>query len=41
MRLYIFTVYDAGELEDRQYLVTEFMDGGTLNYPKICFTTFP
>lgn len=27
---HILTVYDAGELEDRQYLVTEFIDGGTL-----------
>ncbi len=28
---HILTVYDAGELDGRQYLVTEFMDGGTLN----------
>src|ERR1051326_3237446 len=27
---HILTVYDAGEFEDRQYLVTEFVDGGTL-----------
>src|SRR5215510_12869529 len=27
---HIVTVYDAGEFEDRQYLVTEFVDGGTL-----------
>src|ERR1017187_4542545 len=27
---HILTVYDAGELEGRQYLVTEFVDGGTL-----------
>src|SRR5262245_18704367 len=27
---HILTVHDAGEFEDRQYLVTEFMDGGTL-----------
>jgi eukaryotic-like serine/threonine-protein kinase len=26
----ILTVYDAGEFEGRQYLVTEFVDGGTL-----------
>ena len=28
---HILTVYDAGELEDRQYLVTESIDGGTLS----------
>jgi len=27
---HIVTVYDAGEIEGRQYLVTEFIDGGTL-----------
>lgn len=27
---HILTVYDAGEFEDRPYLVTEFVDGGTL-----------
>jgi Tol biopolymer transport system component/predicted Ser/Thr protein kinase len=27
---HILTVYDAGEFEGRQYLVTEFLDGGTL-----------
>jgi len=27
---HILTVYDAGEFEGRQYLVTEYMDGGTL-----------
>ena len=27
---HILNVYDAGELEGRQYLVTEFVDGGTL-----------
>jgi eukaryotic-like serine/threonine-protein kinase len=27
---HILTVYDAGELDSRQYLVTEFVDGGTL-----------
>src|SRR5262249_54577398 len=27
---HILTVYDAGEYEGRQYLVTEFVDGGTL-----------
>jgi len=27
---HILTVYDAGELDGRQYLVTEFVDGGTL-----------
>jgi serine/threonine protein kinase len=27
---HILTVFDAGEHEDRQYLVTEFVDGGTL-----------
>jgi formylglycine-generating enzyme required for sulfatase activity/dienelactone hydrolase len=26
---HILTVYDAGELDGRQYLVTEFVDGGT------------
>ena len=29
---HILTVYDAGEFEGRQYLVTEFVDGGTLKY---------
>ena len=28
---HILTVYDAGEIEDRQYLVTELIDGGTLS----------
>jgi len=28
---HILTVYDAGEFEGRQYLVTEFVDGGTLS----------
>ncbi len=28
---HILTVYDVGEFEERQYLVTEFIDGGTLN----------
>src|SRR5262249_14060876 len=28
---HILTVYDAGELEGRQYLVTEYIDGGTLS----------
>lgn len=28
---HILTVYDAGELEGRLYLVTEFVDGGTLH----------
>jgi serine/threonine protein kinase len=28
---HILTVYDAGELEDRQYLVTELIDGSTLS----------
>src|SRR3954468_20413111 len=28
---HILTVYDAGEFDGRQYLVTEFVDGGTLN----------
>jgi eukaryotic-like serine/threonine-protein kinase len=28
---HILTVYDAGEFEGRQYLVTEFIDGGTLD----------
>src|SRR6202040_3912212 len=27
---HLVTVYDAGEFEGRQYLVTEFVDGGTL-----------
>ena len=27
---HIVTVYDVGEVDDRQYLVTEFVDGGTL-----------
>ncbi len=27
---HILTVHDAGEFEERQYLVTEFVDGGTL-----------
>jgi eukaryotic-like serine/threonine-protein kinase len=27
---HIVTVYDAGEIEGRQYLVTEWLDGGTL-----------
>src|SRR5438046_2170770 len=27
---HIVTVYDAGEWDERQYLVTEFIDGGTL-----------
>src|SRR5436190_6051685 len=27
---HILTVYDVGELGERQYLVTEFVDGGTL-----------
>ena len=27
---HILTVYDAGEFEGRQYLVTEYIDGGTL-----------
>src|SRR5579863_5691854 len=27
---HILTVYDAGEFEGQQYLVTEFIDGGTL-----------
>src|SRR5689334_24092447 len=27
---HIVTVYDVGEFEGRQYLVTEFVDGGTL-----------
>jgi Tol biopolymer transport system component/predicted Ser/Thr protein kinase len=27
---HILTVYDTGEFEERQYLVTEFVDGGTL-----------
>src|SRR5687768_5185965 len=28
---HILTVYDAGEIDGRQYLVTEFVDGGTLS----------
>jgi len=28
---HILTVYDAGELEGHQYLVTEYIDGGTLH----------
>jgi eukaryotic-like serine/threonine-protein kinase len=28
---HILTVHDAGEFEGRQYLVTEFVDGGTLS----------
>src|SRR5713101_5683247 len=28
---HILTVYDAGEFDGRQYLVTEFIDGGTLD----------
>src|SRR5262245_11294449 len=28
---HIVTVHEAGELDDRQYLVTEFMDAGTLH----------
>jgi len=28
---HILTVHDAGEFEDRPYLVTEFVDGGTLD----------
>src|SRR5207253_4760692 len=27
---HILTVYDTGEIEGRQYLVTEYIDGGTL-----------
>ena len=27
---HIVTVHDAGEVDGRQYLVTEFVDGGTL-----------
>ncbi len=27
---HIVTVYDAGDYQDRQYLITEFVDGGTL-----------
>src|SRR5215470_15212001 len=27
---HILTVHDAGEFEGRQYLVTEYIDGGTL-----------
>jgi Tol biopolymer transport system component/predicted Ser/Thr protein kinase len=29
---HIVTVYDAGEYEGRQYLITEFIDGGTLKH---------
>jgi Tol biopolymer transport system component/predicted Ser/Thr protein kinase len=29
---HILTVYDAGELDDRQYLVTEYVDGGTFQH---------
>src|SRR5215510_9366816 len=29
---HIITVYDIGEFEGRQYLVTEFIDGGTLDH---------
>ncbi len=29
---HILTVYDVGEFEGRQYLVTEFVDGGTLKH---------
>src|SRR5438067_7664934 len=28
---HILTVYDAGEFEGRQFLVTEYIDGGTLS----------
>src|SRR5213593_801442 len=28
---HILTVHDAGEFDERQYLVTEFVDGGTLS----------
>ena len=28
---HILTVYDVGEFEGREYLITEFVDGGTLN----------
>src|SRR6476469_4189052 len=28
---HILTVFEAGEVDDRQYLVTEFIDGGTLD----------
>src|SRR5262245_26832593 len=28
---HILTVHDVGEFEERQYLVTEFIEGGTLN----------
>ena len=35
---HIVTVYDAGEYDDRQYLITEYVDGGTLRqwaaYPR-------
>src|SRR5437764_1242272 len=27
---HILTVFDAGEIDGRQYLVTEYIDGGTL-----------
>jgi len=27
---HILTVYDVGEFEQKQYIVTEFVDGGTL-----------
>ena len=27
---HIVTVYDAGEYQERQYLITEYVDGGTL-----------
>ena len=29
---HIVTVYDTGEFQDREYLVTEFVDGGTLRH---------
>src|SRR5947208_14970211 len=29
---HILTVHDAGEVEGRQYLVTEYVDGGTLKH---------
>jgi serine/threonine protein kinase len=29
---HILTVYEAGTIHDRQYLVTEFVDGGTLRF---------
>src|ERR1041384_5557587 len=28
---HILTVYDAGEIDGKQYLVTEYIDGGTLH----------